>query len=131
MRVRPYQTYSLRVRPLGDEIIGFDTSSHTVTLYPGNVESLTFTANRLTVLVGRAVYADGSPVARARFDNVEGYGATDERGWFQVEFAHTGPLVLEPRDDALACRLEPPALQPDEDLAVAGDLLCQPIPAPQ
>jgi hypothetical protein len=129
--LRPYETYAVRVRPLGDQIIGFDTSSHSVTLYPGNVQALTFNANRLTVLVGRAVHADGSPVARARFDNVEGYGGTDERGWFQVEFAHSEPLVLKPGAEAPACRLKPPLSQTDEDLVVAGNLLCQPIPAPQ
>jgi len=129
--LRPYETYRIRIRPIGDKIIGFDQSTHEVTLYPGNVQILEFTARQLTVLIGQAVYADGSPVAAARFANVEGYGATDRSGWFQVEFAHRDPLKLQPRDGEPTCQIEMPDLHRGQDLAVLGELICQPIQDPQ
>ena len=129
--LRPYETYRVKIRPIGDKIIGFDQSTHEVTLYPGNVEILEFTARQLTVLIGQAVYADGRPVAAARFANVEGYGATDQSGWFQIEFAHRDPLRLKPRGGEPSCQIDMPDLYADQDLAVLGELVCRPIQDPQ
>ncbi len=128
--LRPYESYRIRIRPVGDKIIGFDQSTHEVTLYPGNVQILEFAARQLTVLIGQAVYADGSPVEAARFANVEGYGATDRSGWFQVEFAHRDPLKLQPRGGKPACQIEMPDLYRGQDLAVLGELICTPIQDP-
>lgn len=120
----PYETYRVRIRPLGDRIVGVDERVHQLTLYPGNVETLEFTARELTVLVGQAVYVDGTPVASARFENVEGYGSTDELGWFQVELAHRDPLVLTPRAGA-TCRIQLPELYVEQGLAVVDQLVCE------
>ena len=86
--LRPYETYRVRVKSVGEKIIGVDESVHRITLYPGNVEERHFTARELTVLVGQVVHPSGLPVANARFENVEGYGSTDGQGWFQIEVSH-------------------------------------------
>ena len=124
--LRPYETYAVRVRPAGNKIVGFDESIHQVTLYPGNVQTLEFSASDITVLIGRAVFADGTPVRNARFENVEGYGASDGDGWFQVEVATSEPLRLRDSAGAL-CALRLPKLYAADGLAMLGDIVCGPI----
>jgi hypothetical protein len=82
------------------------------------------------VLLGQAVDELGRPVGNARFANVEGYGATDEQGWFQIEVSNTEPLRLEPRDGAAPCQILLPELYVEQGLAMVDQLICTPIPAP-
>ena len=126
--VRPYETYTVRIRPAGDKIIGFDETEHKVTLYPGNVEALDFTAHELTVVIGQAVYPSGKPVPDARFSGVEGYGATDAFGWFQVEIAQNKPLVLTARDGS-QCVITLPEFYAEDGLAMLDQVVCGATPA--
>ncbi|MEM9620090.1 MAG: TcfC E-set like domain-containing protein [Pseudomonadota bacterium] len=123
--LRPYESYDVRIKPLGDGIIGYDEAPQTVTLYPGNVETVEFHASELMVLIGQALWADGTPVARARVVNVEGFGMTDERGWFQVEVSHDAPLVMRTRQGD-TCIVQRPPQEPENGLVVYRELTCQP-----
>ena len=82
--LRPYDTYDVRISPTGDDILGYDQRSYEVTLFPGNVHRLVFSAHEVRVVVSQAIKEDGSPVAYGKFINVDGYGVTDAEGWFQV-----------------------------------------------
>lgn len=124
--LRPYETYDVRVQPVGDNIVGFDDSSRSVTLYPGNVEHFHFTAHEVTVLVGQLLHEDGTAVQRGRFLNVEGYGATDLQGWFQVEVGHDEPLLV--RTQSGHCRVKTPSYIASEDLVVVDTLVCVDAP---
>ena len=129
--LRPYETYGVRIRPTGDDILGYDERTYGVTLYPGNVHRLVFTAQQLHVLVAQALLPDGSPVAHGKFDNVEGFGATDNEGWFQVEVSHQDDLrVRLPSGEY--CALQQPQPDPNDDgLIVAEALTCRATPAPR
>ncbi len=127
LSLRPYETYEIRVRPNGDGIVGVDDAVHTVTLYPGNVHTLHFAAKELTVLVGQALHPDGTVVKHAKFQNVEGFGATDASGWFQVEVVDLAPLELT-LPDGSACELTVPPVYVEDGLAVLDALTCQPVP---
>ena len=126
----PFETYRVRIRSLGERLVGVDGRVYRVTLYPGNVETLEFTAREIVVLVGQVVDTHGRPVQRARFENVEGFGITDDAGWFQVEFAHGDPLKLTPKNGP-PCSIEPPKDQVGEGLVVVDQLVCTPILAQQ
>jgi len=127
--LRPYASYDVRIRPIGDQIVGFDEQAHRITLYPGKVQGLQFAARALTVLIGQAIDEGGRPVSNARFANVEGFGATDEQGWFQVEISTMEPLRLEPRDSAAPCQIVLPEVNVEKGLAMVDQLVCSPIPA--
>lgn len=126
--LRPYASYELRIKPLGDGIVGFDQRTQHVTLYPGNVENLTYEAHALTVIIAQAIHPDGTPVAPSRFLNVEGYGATDDGGWFQIETRHRDALTIEDRDGN-QCQMVLPEFEAEQGLAVLDPLVCAPIQA--
>ncbi|MEM7079979.1 MAG: TcfC E-set like domain-containing protein [Pseudomonadota bacterium] len=122
--VRPYETYEVKISPVGDEIVSFDQARQSVTIYPGNVETVRFEARSVLVLLGQAVFADGRPVARKRFANVEGYGVTDDQGWFQVEVAHEQPLQLV-LDQERRCSLHLPDVYQADGLAIVDAVVCR------
>lgn len=127
--LRPYQTYQVRVRPTGNAIVNYDQREHRVSLYPGNVEQLSFAAHTVQVIVGQAVFADGSPVANARIATAEGHGATDTNGWFQLEVRNLAPVPIQFAPGQY-CALPLPQENSGDELQVFGALVCLPIPAP-
>jgi|GEM_PF-1757917 len=128
--VRPYETYTVKIQPAGDSILGYDERSVDVTLFPGNVHRLVFAAHALHVLVSQAVLPDGTPVSHGKFLNVEGYGATDNEGWFQVELAHRDALQVRLSSGDYCELIQPPEDPEGDDLAVVDALVCRSIPAP-
>ncbi|MGB5353613.1 MAG: TcfC E-set like domain-containing protein [Woeseia sp.] len=125
--LRPYRTYEIRLEPRGEAFVDFDQRVRHVTLYPGNVETLRYEANAVTVVVGQIVDRAGLPVANARIDGIGGYAGTDENGWFQIEIAGAQALSIR-RLDRPACRVELPPFEAERGLAVLDALTCQPIP---
>ena len=124
LSLRPYDTYELRLEPRGETFVGFDERPRTVTLYPGNVETLRFEAKALTVVVGQLVDEQGQPVTDARFDTGSGYAGTDENGWFQVEIDGRDPLTVR-RPGAADCVVHWPPFEADRGLAVLDALPCR------
>ena len=122
--LRPYQSYEIRIQPVGRQIVGFDQRVQSVTLYPGNVETLHFAVRELNVLVGQLVFADGKPVVNGRFTNVEGVGATDAMGWYQVEVSHTDPLQVD-LPNGSRCVAALPEFFPEDGLAVLESITCE------
>ena len=123
--LRPYETYRVRVVPVGDKLYNYDETPQSITLYPGNVQTLSFNAYEITVLVGQAVFDNGEPVIGGRIETSEGYGATDAQGWFQIEVRDFSPLeVRYGVNDYCAMILPKPTA--NEDLAVLGTLTCVP-----
>ena len=132
--LRAYETYDVRIRPLGDRIVGYDQSPQTVTLYPGNVQTLRYTAHDLFVVISQAVNPSGHPLEYWRFINVEGLGVTDEQGWFQIEVGHNQPLFLFKTTPAgpIYCRLDLGEVEAAQDgLVVVDQTVCTPIPVQQ
>ena len=128
--LRPYDTYDVRISPAGDDILGYDEQSYDVTLFPGNVHRLVFSAHELRIIVSQAVTDEGAPIAYGKFINVDGYGATDVDGWFQVEVSHSENLQVRLADGSF-CAIAPPPSTPEEDgLAVLDALVCRAIPVP-
>ncbi len=125
--LRPYRTYEITLVPRGETFVDFDQRVRSVTLYPGNVATLQYEANAVTVVVGQIVDRSRLPVANARIDGIAGYAGTDENGWFQIEIAGAQPLTIR-RADQEPCRVELPLLEAERGIAVVNTLVCQPIP---
>ena len=121
--LRPYDTYEIRIAPRGERFVEFDQRPQQVTLYPGNVEALKFSAQVVTVVVGQLVDDAGAPVANARFEGLSGYAGTDDNGWFQIEIATAAPFVVR-RASAPTCRVELPPLDTGQDLVILDRLVC-------
>ena len=125
----PYATYDIRVVPRDDTMAQISEASHTITLYPGNVQNLDFTSRTVTVVVGRAIWPDGTPIANARFDYDAGTTQrTDDEGWFQLELESLAPLTLK-TVDGRRCRLPINAERAADRLIVMPPTPCESIPA--
>ena len=80
-----YDTYDIRLESRSEAFLTFEETPRQVTLYPGNVNTMTWHVDRVLVLIGRALDHEGNPIAYARFKNTGSFAGTDDRGWFQVE----------------------------------------------
>lgn len=127
--LRPYQSYKVSIQATGNAIYNYDQTEQRISLYPGNVEHLSFAAHSVQVIVGQAVFADGSPVANGRISTEEGLGATDANGWFQLEVRDLAPVPVQFAPGEY-CTLPLPQENARQDLQVFGTLVCLPTPAP-
>lgn len=122
--LRPYEMYDVRLRPVGGQIAGFDSSARAVTLYPGNVSRLDWEITPLFILFGRAVDAQGTPLADADLSGLHGIGRTDGQGYFQIEASSKDELRMSGHQ-AAACTISIPSAQPVDGLVSAGDMMCR------
>lgn len=118
-----YRAYQLRLRPIGAVPLAYDSGTRTVTLYPGNVEHLSWNAERLVTTYGQAVRPDGLPVANASITLSRGIGQTDENGYFQVDVAPGD--VLQFRTGEHSCNVPLAGVKADGDYARVGRIVCQ------
>ena len=127
----PYQTYEVKLAPRSDSFVTYKETAKQVTLYPGNVSTLTWEIDRVLILIGQALYKDGTPVKYARIENAGAFSGTDERGWFQVEMNKVDSLLLK-KSDGESCKLILGDYDSSEDIHVFNQLTCTPvIPLPE
>lgn len=99
IHLRPWQTYHIRLRPVGSALIAWENREEQITLYPGNVVRLRWQVKQIVILLGRIRDPAGEPVANARIDGASGFAMTEDGGLFQAE-------VERPPDGAGTVRLE-------------------------
>ena len=90
-----YRSYNLRLRPIGSSAVDYDSAVRKITLFPGNVEHLNWTAEQVSTVFGQAFLADGQPVANASISTRRGVGQTDADGYFQVDVEANEPLTFK------------------------------------
>ena len=122
--LEPYKVYGVRLRPRGTEISSYDTASKAVTLYPGNVSEMEWNVTPLFILFGRAVGANGEPIANADIKGSHGIGRTDAQGYFQVETNDEDKLRLTKAAGG-GCEMAIGPMKPIQGLVSAGDLKCR------
>lgn len=121
----PYGAYVVSLRPAdGNETLSsLSNLQRRVVLYPGNAQTIEWNVEPVSVVFGRALAADGTPVANARVEGVVGIGETDDRGYFQVEVNGNRTLTLK-RDGQPDCILRLAGIKAEKDYARAGTLRC-------
>lgn len=85
LRLPAYRAYNVRIRPVGADLVAYDSSAREVSLFPGSVTELTWDAAPVVIKFGRLVDANGEPVASATITGRGVWTQTDEKGWFQLE----------------------------------------------
>jgi hypothetical protein len=90
-----YRMYQVRLAPRGDAVMDFDAAPREVSLYPGNVQVLTWKAQKIVEVFGRAMDASGRPLANAVIRGGRAPGVTDDNGYFQTEMTGDGKLTFE------------------------------------
>lgn len=122
--LRPYRTYYIRLRSLGERASEYDSSVRKVTLYPGNVVQAVWHAAPVVTVFGRALDVSGRPVRSALVEAQRASGQTDDEGWFQVDLSGEGRLVLS-RDDGSSCEVELGPIDQRNEYLKVGDVVCR------
>ncbi|KEI72026.1 TcfC E-set like domain-containing protein [Endozoicomonas elysicola] len=105
-----YHQYQVTLNPAGSSLYELNELERNVTLYPGNVVTLTFEATPLRLWFGRLVL-QGEPLAGARIQGGLYQTATDEFGLFQVEAPADRKTLTVELHDGQICYLGLPANQ--------------------
>jgi len=124
----PYRAYRVTLLPVGGPAIDFDDRERRVSLFPGNVQTLTWKVLPVFAVFARALNAAGGPIAEAAIDGAREPAGTDDRGYFQVEVSAGATLTLHPTTGG-ACRIAVPSVAPQNGYAGLGNLTCASAPA--
>ena len=109
MPLSPFATYQVGIRPRGDGLHSYDATTREITLYPGNVETLSFSTSREEVVIGKLVDNDGNALMGQTISADADTVVTDEFGLFQIRIAE-GTTTLEVAvDNDSPCTMELPA----------------------
>lgn len=122
--LEPYRSYRLRLRAVGSTSVNFDSGTRTITLYPGNVEHLTWTAESLFTVFGQAVSPAGRPLANAMVSSRRGLGQTDENGFFQIDVESNDVLAFK-LDGEAKCEVPLAGVSVRSDYARLGRVVCR------
>lgn len=119
-----FKTYRISIRSISDEILHFDEGPRSVTLYPGNVETLHYQIEPIIVLITRIELMDGTPAARMKIKNAIGYAVTDENGWLQAEISGKEALEITKNGNTI-CNIKLPDLETNQGVAFVDKLVCE------
>ncbi len=90
--LRPFETYQILLSPRGETLVNFDNKPRVVTLYPGNIENLSWQINSVKVVIMQVLDSQNQAVANARLKDFKGYAKTDDLGWIQLRLEKSGEL---------------------------------------
>ncbi|PCJ11894.1 MAG: hypothetical protein COB04_18485 [Gammaproteobacteria bacterium] len=123
LSLAPYQSYKVRLRPTGAGFISFNDEVKTITIYPGNVEQLTWEIQDLVVIFGRVFGADGKPLANARITGALGLATSDDIGLFQAEIKkNTQAIIFQTLTHQ--CKIDTRQLSIQQGIANLGNITC-------
>lgn len=122
--VPPYRRYAIRLRPVGGDLVEFDTRARSVDVFPGTVAALSWKADRVLAMFGRMRRTDGSAIANADIISGNAIAATDAYGYFQIQTA--GDAVLKVHEAGGAdCTVRLNAQAAEGGYTSLGDLVCR------
>jgi urease accessory protein UreH len=104
--------------------VTYDTEAREITLYPGNVERLKWTAHALFSVFGQAVDRNGKPIANASVQSNRGIGQTDEEGRFQMDVSAEDTLIFKTSGKD-SCQVRDTGVVPHNDYASIGKVVCE------
>jgi hypothetical protein len=122
--VPAYRTYKVRVVPQDVAPVSYDDAAREITLYPGNVQALSWRAESYFTLFGQAVSPSGAPIADALVHTGEGIAQTDANGYFQIDMRRGDVLAIQSSKSA-SCHVKLGAIVAKDDFASVGKVVCQ------
>lgn len=122
--LQPYRAYSVRLRPLNGASVWYDSAEREFTLFPGNVQHVSWQVEHLLTVFGRAVRPDGEPVANAMISSRRGLGESNSEGFFEIETSANDVLSFDGGDKD-SCKVKVGELNGKLDYAPIGRVVCQ------
>jgi len=123
IHLQPYRAYEIRLRPDNAAAVQFDTGAQKVTLYPGTVRVVRWTAQSYFTAFGQAVGIDGRAISNAMVEAPHAVGETDDNGYFQVDVA--GDDLLTFTRAGTRCEVRVSGAKPNNDFASLGKVICK------
>ncbi|MDA8752645.1 TcfC E-set like domain-containing protein [Halieaceae bacterium] len=122
----PYETYEIEFETVGASLARVEYKSRPLTLYLGNVVTVTANLEEIVVGLGRILKESGEPLSNALLKGVSGLAITDDNGYFQAEMSTTLKefIVVKSSDK---CLVALPELDAGESVAMFGSLTCRPL----
>jgi Mat/Ecp fimbriae outer membrane usher protein len=121
--VTPYRRYKVRIRPLGAQLVAFDTQDRTIDVYPGTFAPLDWKVNAVLAMFGRLVGHDGNPIANADIVADGAIAATDDHGYFQLQAPSDTKLTAH-GGNGLTCTAKLDAQRSAKGYTPLGDVRC-------
>lgn len=131
-----YDQYQLTVRDHGTTLLALDNTPRTLTLYPGEAETLHYEAERVHIIVSRLYYMRDvcsdvtdecyqipQQLAGVQIKGLKGVVFSDEEGYFQGEIP-ADTTTLEADIDGQPCRIDVSALEANNSVIRARRLYC-------
>jgi len=124
----PFKTYRVGIRPENpDEFVDYDTTTYSLTVFPGNVLERSWEVASVSIVLGRVLSEAGEPIALRRLQGTREFVATDDRGFFQAELVGDEDLFVETKVGR--CRLQNTPFDRTEYVVDVGDLICRSVEA--
>jgi Mat/Ecp fimbriae outer membrane usher protein len=137
----PYAEYQISLIDRGTQLVNFDAEPRRLVLYPGDVATLSWSMQRVNIIVGRLqrvqefcsevteeCYSLRLPMGDVRIEGLEGFVFTDADGFFQGDIAE-GVGSLQARVGGDVCVIDISHLTAHEGVIRAPTLLCETSPS--
>lgn len=118
-----YRQYDVRIRQVGGELVRFDADARRVSLYPGNVARLEWSAMPVVTIFGRIVDVEGTSIPNAYIATQGGIGMTDDNGYFAIE-ATPNARIHVALPAGRTCEIVLPDVTAKDGFAQIGTLRC-------
>lgn len=119
----PYHQYDMQISNNSTKNYSFNKQEKLVTIYPGNIQTLTWHALPEIIIIGRLVDKYASPIEDAEITNSLGNSYTDSHGYFQLNLTDTKPKIYA-KYGAHSCQLKLPHLKLQSTYQFLGDIKC-------
>lgn len=124
--VPPFKTYRIGIRPADpNQLVDYDTTTHTITFFPGNVIERSWEVVKVMIVLGRLVNEAAQPITLQRIKGTREYVATDDKGNFQAEITGDEELLVDA--NGIHCKLAMPEFDRAEFFNELGDVVCRSV----
>ena len=123
IKLQAYKTWHISVADTSNNLYYLRKKEKIITLYPGNVQALTWQATQMFVLGGQLVDGQNQPIKNALLKGAIGFAMTDDMGYFQANIDETVKAfsVYSDKDRCLATL---PPVDKAKNVTFIGALSC-------
>lgn len=123
IKLSPYKTWNIHIEDASTKIYYFEHADTAITLYPGNIQSMTWNAISLVVISGQIVNSSEQVIANAIVKGGIGFAMTDEYGYFQTTISQK-VKALYIKEKEINCVINLPELQENKAFIHLNKIKC-------
>ncbi|MSP53635.1 MAG: hypothetical protein EXR81_05225 [Gammaproteobacteria bacterium] len=121
----PFATYRISVRDISEKFYNYDQSPQIVTLYRGNMRTLTWHAAQKIIIYGNVLQANGYPFAFRPITGAVEPAMTERNGDLQTEVFNDTHELKGYYANGNSCTIRLPRLKDKEAFDAVGALTCE------